>query len=108
MSDQSEHGAALTARVIEVEAADAAAPPRPLAPQIIPTERTEPITPSEPALPAVAPVDSGHQIAPLRRLAIQVLEEQVVFVSAAYFAVDSGTISVCCIHVSGARKRNHR
>ena len=55
MSDQSEHGAALTARVIEVEAADAAAAPRPLAPQIIPTERTEPITPSEPALPAVAP-----------------------------------------------------
>ena len=55
MSDQSEHGAALTARVIEVEAADAAAAPRPLAPQIIPTERTEPITPSEPALPAVPP-----------------------------------------------------
>jgi putative membrane protein len=54
MSDQSEHGAALSARVIEVEAADAAAPPRPLAPQIIPTQRTEPITPSEPALPALA------------------------------------------------------
>jgi putative membrane protein len=53
MSDQSEHGAALSARVIEVEAADAAMP-RPLAPQIIPTERTEPITPSEPVLPAVA------------------------------------------------------
>jgi len=46
MSDQSEHGAALTARVIEVEAADAAAAPRPLAPQIIPTERTEPIHPA--------------------------------------------------------------
>ena len=54
MSDQSEHGAALSARVIEVEAAAAAAPPRPLAPQIIPTQRTEPITPSEPALPALA------------------------------------------------------
>src|SRR5258708_29213511 len=54
MSDQSDHGAALSARVIEVEAADAAAPPRPLAPQIIPTQRTEPITPSGPALPALA------------------------------------------------------
>ncbi len=54
MSDHNEHGAAVSARVIEVEAADAAAPPRPLAPQIIPTQRTEPITPSEPALPALA------------------------------------------------------
>src|SRR5262249_15519272 len=54
MSDQSEDRAPLGARVIEVDAAAAAAPPQPLAPQIIPTERTEPITPSEPALPAVA------------------------------------------------------
>ena len=53
MSDQSEHGPALTARVIEADAAEAAMP-RPLAPQIIPTERTEPVTPSEPALPALA------------------------------------------------------
>jgi len=54
MSDQSEDRAPLGARVIEVDAAAAAAPPQPLAPQIIPTDRTEPITPSEPALPAVA------------------------------------------------------
>src|SRR5262249_24510555 len=54
MSDQSEDRAPLGARVIEVDAAAAAAAPQPLAPQIIPTERTEPITPSEPALPAVA------------------------------------------------------
>jgi putative membrane protein len=54
MSDQSEDRAPLGARVIEVDAAAAAAPPQPLAPQIIPTERTAPITPSEPALPAVA------------------------------------------------------
>jgi putative membrane protein len=54
MSDHNEHGAALTARVIEADAAEAAMPPRPLAPQIIPTQRTEPITPSEPALPAVS------------------------------------------------------
>jgi putative membrane protein len=53
MSDQSEDRAPLGARVIEVDAAAAAAP-QPLAPQIIPTDRTEPITPSEPALPAVA------------------------------------------------------
>src|SRR5215468_8866895 len=54
MSDQSEDRAPLGARVIEVDAAAAAAARQPLAPQIIPTERTEPITPSEPALPAVA------------------------------------------------------
>jgi putative membrane protein len=54
MSDQSEDRALLGARVIEVDAAAAAAPPQPLAPQIIPTDRTAPITPSEPALPAVA------------------------------------------------------
>src|SRR5262249_41378421 len=54
MSDQSEDRAPLGARVIEVDAAAAAAPPQPLGPQIIPTDRTEPITPSEPALPAVA------------------------------------------------------
>jgi putative membrane protein len=54
MSDQSEDRAPPGARVIEVDAAAAAAPPQPLAPQIIPTERTAPITPSEPALPAVA------------------------------------------------------
>jgi putative membrane protein len=61
MSDQSEDRAPLGARVIEVDAAAAAAPPQPLAPQIIPTDRTEPITPSEPALPAVA------RMAPRRR-----------------------------------------
>jgi putative membrane protein len=53
MTDQTEPGVPLGARVIEVDAAAAAAPPQPLAPQIIPTDRTEPITPSEPALPAV-------------------------------------------------------
>jgi putative membrane protein len=61
MSDQSEDRAPLGARVIEVDAAAAAAPPQPLAPQIIPTDRTAPITPSEPALPAVA------RMAPRRR-----------------------------------------
>src|SRR5262249_31430661 len=48
MSDQTDPGAALMARVIEVEAADDVAPRRPLAPRVIPTERTERVTPSEP------------------------------------------------------------
>jgi putative membrane protein len=49
MSDKNEHGAPLTARVIEVDAADEVAPRQPLAPRIIPTERTERVTPSKPA-----------------------------------------------------------
>jgi putative membrane protein len=61
MSDQSEHGAPLAARVIEVDASEQVAPQRSLAPQIIPTERTERVTPSQPALRAVA------QPAPRRR-----------------------------------------
>ncbi|TMJ88806.1 MAG: DUF697 domain-containing protein [Alphaproteobacteria bacterium] len=56
MSDQPERGVAPAPRVIEMDAADDAAPLRLLRPQIIPTERTEAVTPSEPALPALAPV----------------------------------------------------
>src|SRR5258708_6596767 len=54
MSDHNENGAALTARVIQADAAEAAMPPRPLGPHITPTQRTEPITPSEPARRAVS------------------------------------------------------
>ena len=55
MSDPSDHDAPLTARVIEVDAADDIAPnnlapPRPATPQVIVTERTERVTPTEPAL----------------------------------------------------------
>lgn len=48
MSDKNEHGAPLTARVMEVDAADDIAPRQSLAPRIIPTESTERVTPSEP------------------------------------------------------------
>jgi putative membrane protein len=55
MSDQTDRGTPLMARVIEVDAADDVAPRRPLAPRIIPTERTERVTPAEPApVPVVA------------------------------------------------------
>src|SRR5512132_4136326 len=47
MSDQNEHGAPLTVRVMEVDADVALR--QSLAPRIIPTERTERVTPSEPA-----------------------------------------------------------
>jgi len=56
MSDQTDPGVPLMARVIEMDAADDAAPLRLLRPQIIPTERTEAVTPSEPVLPALVPV----------------------------------------------------
>jgi putative membrane protein len=45
--------AAPRARVIEVEAADAAAP-LPLAPRVVATDRTDPVTPSEPQVVPVA------------------------------------------------------
>jgi putative membrane protein len=48
MSDKNEHGAPLTARVMEVDAADDIAPRQSLAPRIIPTESAERVTPSEP------------------------------------------------------------
>jgi putative membrane protein len=61
MSDQTDSGVPLMARVIEVEAADDVAPRRPLAPRIIPTERTERVTPSEPAPVAVVAPDAPRR-----------------------------------------------
>jgi putative membrane protein len=61
MSDQTDPGAPLTARVIEVEAADDVTPRRPLAPRIIPTERSERVTPSEPAPVAVVARDAPRR-----------------------------------------------
>jgi putative membrane protein len=61
MSDQTEHGAPLVARVIEVDAADDVASRRPLAPQIIPTERTERVTPTEPAAVPVLARDAPRR-----------------------------------------------
>jgi putative membrane protein len=54
MSDQSIHGAAPTARVIEVDRTDTASLRVEPSPQLIATERTERITPSEPAKLPVA------------------------------------------------------
>ena len=61
MSDQTDPGAPLMARVIEVDATDDVAPRRPLAPRIIPTERTERVTPSEPAPVAVVARDAPRR-----------------------------------------------
>jgi len=61
MSDQTDPGVPLMARVIEVEAADEVAPRRPLAPRVIPTERTERVTPSEPAPVAVVAPDAPRR-----------------------------------------------
>jgi putative membrane protein len=61
MSDQTDSGVPLMARVIEVEAADDVAPRRSLAPRIIPTERTERVTPSEPAPVAVVAPDAPRR-----------------------------------------------
>ena len=55
MTDQSDRGAPITARVIEIDAADEAARPRPIGPQVITTERTERVTPSERSVVVVAP-----------------------------------------------------
>jgi hypothetical protein len=55
MTDQSDRKAPITARVIEIDAADELARPRPIGPQVIATERTEPVTPSERSVVVVAP-----------------------------------------------------
>ena len=55
MTDQSNRGAPIAARVIEIVAADEMARTRPIGPQAIATERTEPITPSERSVVVVAP-----------------------------------------------------
>ena len=55
MTDQSNRGTPITARVIEIDAADEMARARPIGPQVIATERTEPITPSERSVVVAAP-----------------------------------------------------
>ena len=50
MSDQSDRGAPMTARVIEIDAPDDLASLRALPPRVILTERTEPVTPTERAV----------------------------------------------------------
>ena len=55
MTDQSDRRAPITARVIEIDAADEIARPRPIGPQVIATERTEPVTPTERSVVVAAP-----------------------------------------------------
>jgi putative membrane protein len=55
MTDQSDRRAPITARVIEIDAADEIARPRPIGPQVIATERTEPVTPTERSVVVTAP-----------------------------------------------------
>jgi putative membrane protein len=68
MTHPTDREAPVSARVIEVDVAEAAAPLPPLAPRVIPTDTTGPVTPSEPLVPATrtpAPVRRRNRVVAL-------------------------------------------